>query len=83
MNNQPGCAAHEATARAVSLERMLASVLHETAEDLAHAECFDPEQRSELYAIIEALRADSELHQQWLGQWVSDRPAEGEHRHVG
>lgn len=77
MTPQPGWMPADVSAKVVSLERKAAVVLDETAEDLAHAECFDPEQRSELYTILEALKADSQAHQEWLGQWVRDIPSTG------
>ena len=44
------------------MEHQLASALRETAEEIKHAECFDDEQRAEVYAILQALRTDTEAH---------------------
>ena len=59
------------------LERQLAVTLSETSEGLARAECFDGEQRAELYTILRTLRADTELHCKWVGQWVREDPGGG------
>jgi nitrate reductase assembly molybdenum cofactor insertion protein NarJ len=45
-----------------SIEHQLASTLVETAEEIRYVECFDDEQRAEVYAILEALRGDTEAH---------------------
>lgn len=44
------------------VESRIADHLRETADELAHAECFDEEQRAEIYAILQALQNDSENH---------------------
>ena len=44
------------------IEHQLASALMETAEEFRRAECFDDEQRAEVYAILEALRGDTDAH---------------------
>jgi hypothetical protein len=44
------------------IEHQLASALVETADEIRHVECFDDEQRAEVYAILEALRGDTEAH---------------------
>ena len=44
------------------LEDQLAADLYQTADEIAHAECFDDEQRSEIYTILEALKADTQAH---------------------
>jgi hypothetical protein len=58
-------------------EELFATVLSETAGEVARTECFDMEQRSEVYTILEALQADAEVHRKALGCWVSDRTKEG------
>ena len=35
-------------------------------------EFFDQEQRAEIYTILQAMRADSQVHQEVVGRWVSD-----------
>ena len=45
------------------MEHQLSAALLETAEEIAHVECFDEEQRSEVYAILQALKSDTDAHQ--------------------
>ena len=40
----------------------LKATLNETSDDVAHTECFDPEQRAEVYTILKTLKANSETH---------------------
>ena len=63
----------------VALESQLASDLMDLLEDVEHTEFFDDEQRAELYTILKALQADSEMHRgtvlrvaQLAGEYVSD-----------
>jgi len=49
-------------AAAVNLERQIGSVLRRAADEIAHAESFDEEQRSEIYSILTALESDNRLH---------------------
>ncbi len=44
------------------LEHGLAATLMEAADEVKRAECFDDEQRAEVYAILQALRTDTEAH---------------------
>lgn len=44
------------------MEARIAESLDETADELAHAECFDQEQRAEIYAILQAIRTDATNH---------------------
>ena len=44
------------------LEDQLSAVLYQTADEVAHMESFDDEQRSEIYAILETLKADTQAH---------------------
>ena len=46
----------------VGIERQLASTLSAASDEIAHSECLDVEQRAEVYAILEAIQADSEAH---------------------
>lgn len=46
----------------VTLENRLASSLTATSSDVAHSEYLSVEQRSEVYSILEALRAGHEHH---------------------
>ncbi len=45
-------------------ESHIGDVLAQTSEELAHAECFNEEQRAEIYAILQALKADTSNHRQ-------------------
>jgi hypothetical protein len=47
---------------AAALEDRLARQLSETSREIDRAECFDPEQRAEVYAIMEALQTDARAH---------------------
>mgnify|MGYP006293689037 FL=1 len=58
---------------AADAEDHLAAVLARTAEEVAHAECLDTEQRAEVYAILESMSADSAAHRALIGRWVNDR----------
>ena len=55
------------------LESRIAVALDQTAREVARAECFDAEQRSEVYAILASMRADSQAHRDLVGRWVNDR----------
>ena len=57
----------------VHVEDELARTLSRTSRQVSQAECFDYEQRAEVYAILHALRADTDAHQEMLGTWVSDK----------
>jgi len=54
-----GAADEQGVAR---IEDQLASMLLRTSDEVARAECFDDEQRSEIYAILEALKLGTEAH---------------------
>ena len=56
-----------------NLENRLAVLLDETSREVAHAECFDSEQRSEIYTILEILKSDVNMHRKIIGKYVSDR----------
>jgi len=45
-----------------SLEASLAEMLGKTAREVDHVECFDQEQRAEIYAILQALQSDTNVH---------------------
>ncbi len=57
----------------VSLEDRLAATLAETSRELAHTECFDPEQRAEIYTILGVLKTDTNAHRETVGRYVSQR----------
>ncbi len=50
----------------ISVESDIAASLLATADELAHTECFDQEQRAEIYAILQALQSDTENHRQTI-----------------
>ena len=64
----------EFSRKAVRLEEELSDALRRTAEEIAHAECLDEEQRAEVYTILETLRSDTRTHRSVVGTWISDRP---------
>ncbi len=49
-------------AQYVSAESRIADSLSKTADELAHSECFDQEQRAEIYAILQAIKTDTDNH---------------------
>ncbi|MFW6132475.1 MAG: hypothetical protein ACOC8F_01160 [Planctomycetota bacterium] len=73
---EPGEEVAREIVRAAQLESRLREALAATVDEVARAECFDPEQRAEVYAILDSLRADSEAHNACIGQWVNDRTGE-------
>ena len=54
------------------IEAHLAAMLTEAEDEVAHMESLDTEQRAEIYTILQALKADSQLHRQLVGQWAND-----------
>ena len=60
MNGQSGVC--QGTFAMKALENGLAATLARTAQQIQHADCFDQEQRAEIYAILQALRTDTEAH---------------------
>lgn len=58
------------------IENQLVDTLAQAASEVAHSECFDPEQRAEVYAILDTLKADTALHRSTIGQWVNDKTGE-------
>lgn len=59
------------------LEEHVGSQLNQTLHELDHMDCFDDEQRAEIYTILKALCDYTQAHRGMLaglgGQWVSDR----------
>ena len=45
-----------------SMEERIRASLMETSDDVAHSECFDAEQRAEVYTILETLRTNAITH---------------------
>ena len=58
------------------VEEVLATSLQQAAGEVARTECFDTEQRAEVYAILDTMRADTEQHQMAVGHWVNDQSGE-------
>lgn len=58
------------------VEQRLAAELDAASDEVARAECFDPEQRAEVYAILAALRDESHLHRDQAanlaGRYIKD-----------
>ena len=52
------------------LEDRLCASLQDAADEVAHAEALDGEQRSEVYADLQALCADGRLHRATVEQLV-------------
>ena len=50
------------------LEETLAEQLVKIQYELDHADCFDDEQRAEVYTIVQALRDDTQAHIRFLAQ---------------
>jgi hypothetical protein len=46
----------------VGIESQLVASLRETAGEIAHMDCFDEEQRAEIYTILHTLLAGTEEH---------------------
>lgn len=44
------------------IEEQLAVKIGETSNEVAHTECFDTEERAEVYSILEALKLGTEAH---------------------
>jgi hypothetical protein len=60
-------------ASVAGMERRLACSLSVAAKTIDHMDCFDDEQRSEIYSILQALRQDTAIHCGMVGQWVSEK----------
>ncbi len=57
----------------VGLEDRLAAILAQTCREVAHTECFDDEQRAEIYTILGVLKTDTNAHRETVGRYVSQR----------
>ena len=66
----------EQLTKMAQVEDQLVSALAETAGDVAHTECFDIEQRAEVYAILDSMRTDTKAHRKAVGVWISHRTGE-------
>jgi len=54
------------------VEKQLAAVLGKSVDELNRSECFDMEQRSEIYTILATLKAETQTHRETIGHWVRD-----------
>jgi hypothetical protein len=66
---------HSDVSNVVNIEQQLALTLSIAAKAVDHMDCFDAEQRSEIYTILQALRQDTAAHCTLVGQWVRDNPS--------
>jgi hypothetical protein len=48
------------------VENQFAATLTATSDQIAHSECLDVEERSEVYTILKAIQADTKLHRETL-----------------
>ena len=62
-------------AAVAGIERQLACKLSVAAQAIDHMDCFDDEQRSEIYTILQTLRQDTAASCGMLGQWLGNAPA--------
>ena len=58
------------------IESRLSAKLTEAANEVAHTETFDQEQRAEIYTILRSMRQDTEVHEKLVGRWVNDATGE-------
>lgn len=73
MSGAPGSYASDVS-NVARFEKQLATALGRSVDELDHAECFDFEQRSELYTILHTLKSETDAHCAMVGRWVSDKP---------
>ncbi len=59
----------------VALENILATSLMAMSSEVAHSEYLSVDQRSEVYSILEALRADTEHHKRAI-RLLADGPGD-------
>lgn len=53
------------------IEADLAATLSETVDEIEHMDCFDPEQRAELYTILRAMVSDTQQHRTSLAKLMA------------
>jgi hypothetical protein len=58
------------------VESKLAATLLATSDEVAHSECLDVEERSEVYTILEAIQADTQVHREMI-ELLTHKLAEG------
>jgi len=54
-------------------ENQLSEALSAAADEVSRVEFFDCEQRAEVYAILDSMKADTDAHRNVVGRWVNDR----------
>jgi len=54
------------------VEKQLVTVLGKSVDELNRSECFDMDQRSEIYTILTMLKSETQAHSETLGRWVSE-----------
>ncbi len=57
------------------VEGRLFATLAATSDEVAHTECLDEEERAEVYAILHAIRSDTEAHRKAIRLISTRRPA--------
>ena len=57
---------HQDLSEWANVESRISNSLTETTDELARAECFDQEQRAEIYAILQAIKNDTDNHRQMI-----------------
>ncbi len=57
---------HQDLSEWANVESKISNSLTETTDELARAECFDQEQRAEIYAILQAIKNDTDNHRQMI-----------------
>ena len=72
-----GHASIRGTVQAIAgVESQLSATLSATSDEIAHSECLEMEDRAEVYSILQAIQADSEIHRQAI-QHLTHRLVEG------
>lgn len=54
------------TSHIVNLESQITQSLTEAAQEIEYVECFDEEQRAEVYTILRAMLSDTKVHRSLL-----------------
>ncbi|MGB2820239.1 MAG: hypothetical protein WBF17_04615 [Phycisphaerae bacterium] len=62
---------------AANAEDQLAATLMATSDEIAHSDCLDAEERSEVYTIVEAILADTRVHRQTIELLAHSLPEGG------
>ena len=57
---------HQDLSEWANVESKISNSLTETTDELARSECFDQEQRAEIYAILQAIKNDTDNHRQMI-----------------